>query len=169
MHGVPFSRFRLEPSCSYWPEFCLRWGRWRDIRHGKARASRPKSANGYAAPRWQRAQTGRCLAGDVRGEMVVYSYAIRGVEYTASQDVSSIREFFPAEESLGGPCGCGTIPRTPPIRSCWRRTGPACEPERGGDSRGAGCRESSRLFLAATLSPTPHTAGRATDPCQPHS
>jgi hypothetical protein len=50
---------------------------------------------------------------DVRGEMVVYSYAIRGVEYTASQDVSSIREFFPAEESLGGPVWVRYDPKNP--------------------------------------------------------
>jgi len=50
---------------------------------------------------------------DVRGEMVVYSYAIRGVEYTASQDVSTIREYLPAEESLSGPVWVRYDPKNP--------------------------------------------------------
>jgi len=50
---------------------------------------------------------------DVSGEIVVYSYAIRGVEYTASQDVSSIREYLPAEESLSGPVWVRYDPRNP--------------------------------------------------------
>jgi hypothetical protein len=50
---------------------------------------------------------------DVRGEVVVYSYDIRGVEYTASQDVSSIREFLPAEESLSGPVWVRYDPKNP--------------------------------------------------------
>jgi len=50
---------------------------------------------------------------DVRGEMVVYSYDIRGVEYTASQDVSSIREYLPAEESLSGPVWVRYDPKNP--------------------------------------------------------
>src|ERR1017187_4063400 len=39
----------------------------------------------------------------VHGDIVVYSYAIRGVEYRASQNVSSILKFWPAEESLSVP------------------------------------------------------------------
>jgi hypothetical protein len=40
---------------------------------------------------------------EVRGEMVLYSYAIRGVEYIASQDMSSLHEYLPDEDSLSGP------------------------------------------------------------------
>lgn len=50
---------------------------------------------------------------DMRGEMVVYSYAIRGVEYTASQDVSSLREYLPAEETLSGPVWVRYDPKNP--------------------------------------------------------
>jgi len=32
---------------------------------------------------------------DIRGDLLVYSYDVRGVEYTASQDISSLREFLP--------------------------------------------------------------------------
>jgi len=60
-----------------------------------------------------RGKVGDASLVDVRGEMVVYSYAIRGVEYTASQDVSSIREFFPAEESLSGPVWVRYDPKNP--------------------------------------------------------
>ena len=50
---------------------------------------------------------------DVHDQMVVYSYAIRGVEYTASQDVSSLREFLPSEESLSGPVWVRYDPKNP--------------------------------------------------------
>jgi hypothetical protein len=40
---------------------------------------------------------------EVRDEMVLYSYAIRGVEYIASQDMSSLHEYLPDEDSLSGP------------------------------------------------------------------
>ncbi len=60
-----------------------------------------------------RGKVGDASLVDVRGEMVVYSYAIRGVEYTASQDVSSIREYLPAEESLSGPVWVRYDPKNP--------------------------------------------------------
>jgi hypothetical protein len=50
---------------------------------------------------------------EVRGEMVFYSYAIRGVEYTASQDVSSLHEYLPTEEELSGPVWVRYDPRNP--------------------------------------------------------
>ncbi|MGA2037706.1 MAG: hypothetical protein ABSH42_00395 [Bryobacteraceae bacterium] len=60
-----------------------------------------------------RGKVGDASLVDVSGEMVVYSYAIRGVEYTASQDLSSIREFFPSEESLAGPVWVRYDPKNP--------------------------------------------------------
>ena len=40
---------------------------------------------------------------DVREDVLVYSYAVRGVEYTASQDISRLRQFLPDEiASLAG-------------------------------------------------------------------
>jgi len=50
---------------------------------------------------------------EVRGEMVFYSYAIRGVEYTASQDVSSLHEYLPTEDELSGPVWVRYDPRNP--------------------------------------------------------
>src|SRR5208283_3632835 len=50
---------------------------------------------------------------EVRGEMVLYSYAIRGVEYIASQDVSSLHQYLPEEESLSGPVWIRNDPKNP--------------------------------------------------------
>jgi hypothetical protein len=50
---------------------------------------------------------------EVRGEMVFYSYAIRGVEYTASQDVSSLHEYLPTNDELSGPVWVRYDPRNP--------------------------------------------------------
>jgi hypothetical protein len=36
---------------------------------------------------------------DVRDELLVYSYEVRGVEYTASQDVSMLKEYLPEDLS----------------------------------------------------------------------
>ena len=36
---------------------------------------------------------------DAHGDLVVYSYLVRGVEYTASQEVSKLKQYLPAETS----------------------------------------------------------------------
>jgi len=42
---------------------------------------------------------------DIHDDLLVYSYAVRGVEYTASQDVSRLRLFVPdGVASLGAIC-----------------------------------------------------------------
>lgn len=50
---------------------------------------------------------------EVRGEMVLYSYAIRGVEYIASQDMTSLHEYLPDEDSLSGPVWIRYDPKNP--------------------------------------------------------
>ncbi len=40
---------------------------------------------------------------EVRDMLLFYSYDVRGVEYTASQDVSRLAEYLPAELPLSGP------------------------------------------------------------------
>jgi len=40
---------------------------------------------------------------EIRDSLLFYSYDVRGVEYTASQDVSSLMEFVPDELALTGP------------------------------------------------------------------
>ena len=40
---------------------------------------------------------------DIHDNLLVYSYAVRGVEYTASQDISKLRPFLPDDvASLAG-------------------------------------------------------------------
>ena len=34
---------------------------------------------------------------EIRDQLLVYSYAVRGVEYTASQDVSALKAYVPAD------------------------------------------------------------------------
>jgi len=42
---------------------------------------------------------------DIHDDLLVYSYSVRGVEYTASQDVSRLRPFVPDDvASLGAIC-----------------------------------------------------------------
>jgi len=37
---------------------------------------------------------------EIRGDLLIYNYAVRGVEYTASQDLSPLKAYLPAEFSL---------------------------------------------------------------------
>ena len=37
---------------------------------------------------------------DIRDDQLFYSYAVRGVEYTASQDVSALRQYLPPDFSV---------------------------------------------------------------------
>ena len=37
---------------------------------------------------------------DMREELVLYSYSVRGVEYTASQDVSQLSAYLPSEKPI---------------------------------------------------------------------
>ncbi len=53
------------------------------------------------------------LLTEIRGNFVFYSYAVRGVEYTASQDVSFIKDRLPADVSGMGPAAVKYNPRNP--------------------------------------------------------
>jgi hypothetical protein len=50
---------------------------------------------------------------DIHDDLLVYSYAVRGVEYTASQDVSGLRPFMPDSAALLGPVCVRYDPRNP--------------------------------------------------------
>jgi hypothetical protein len=50
---------------------------------------------------------------EVRDMLLFYSYDVRGVEYTASQDVSRLAEFLPAELPLSLPVVVRYNPRNP--------------------------------------------------------
>ena len=50
---------------------------------------------------------------DIHDGLLVYSYAVRGVEYTASQDVSRLRLFVPHDVASLGPICVKYDPRNP--------------------------------------------------------
>jgi hypothetical protein len=50
---------------------------------------------------------------DLHGDSLVYSYSVRGVGYTASQDISALHEFIPDAGSVGGPALVKYDPRNP--------------------------------------------------------
>ena len=50
---------------------------------------------------------------DIQNELLVYSYAVRGVAYTASQDVSRLKAFVPEDVASLGPIGVKYDPRNP--------------------------------------------------------
>jgi hypothetical protein len=50
---------------------------------------------------------------DIRDKLLVYSYAVRGVEYTAAQDVSRLQAFVPDEIASLGPICVKYDPRNP--------------------------------------------------------
>ena len=50
---------------------------------------------------------------DIHDNLLVYSYAVRGVEYTASQDVSRLMPFVPEEVASLGHISVKYDPRNP--------------------------------------------------------
>jgi hypothetical protein len=50
---------------------------------------------------------------EIQDGLLVYSYAVRGVEYTASQDISRLRLFVPDDIASLGPIGVKYDPRNP--------------------------------------------------------
>ena len=56
---------------------------------------------------------------DVREDYIFYTYDVRGVGYTASQDVSALKHLIPDGPGLGGRCPwrCATTPAIPPTPS----------------------------------------------------
>jgi hypothetical protein len=50
-----------------------------------------------------RGKMGDATLMEVRDNLIFYSYDVRGVEYIASQDVTPLKEYLPAEFSVSGP------------------------------------------------------------------
>jgi len=80
-------------------------------------SSRQTAAQREKRRRLTLSKTGRmgdAMIIDVRDCVLYYSYEIRGVEYTTSQDASDFRELLPRETSaLIGPVGMKFAPRNP--------------------------------------------------------
>ncbi|MGH9658209.1 MAG: hypothetical protein ACRD96_06670 [Bryobacteraceae bacterium] len=57
---------------------------------------------------------GDAMVTDVRENVLFYSYTVRGVSYTASQDVTALAGMLPsAPAQLVGPCGVKYTPHNP--------------------------------------------------------
>jgi hypothetical protein len=50
---------------------------------------------------------------EIRDDLLFYSYSVRGVEYTASQDLSTLRECIPGNLSATGPLSVKYDARNP--------------------------------------------------------
>jgi hypothetical protein len=50
---------------------------------------------------------------ELRGEMLFYSYDVRGVEYTACQDIGALKDLLPAELVVASPVSVKYDPRNP--------------------------------------------------------
>ncbi len=50
---------------------------------------------------------------DIQENVLIYSYAVRGVEYTASQDISRLKMFLPEDVASLGPICVKYDPRNP--------------------------------------------------------
>jgi hypothetical protein len=50
---------------------------------------------------------------EIRDQHLFYAYTVRGVEYTASQDVDALKDFMPAELPLLGAVAIRYDPRNP--------------------------------------------------------
>jgi hypothetical protein len=62
----------------------------------------------------QHGRLGDALITEATDAMLYYAYSVRGVQYEASQDVSTLRELLPPEpERLVGPVGLKYSPRNP--------------------------------------------------------
>ena len=62
----------------------------------------------------QYGRLGDAMITEVAGDTLYYSYSIRGVEYTASQDISQLKQVLPDEpERLIGPVTLKYTPRNP--------------------------------------------------------
>jgi hypothetical protein len=56
---------------------------------------------------------GDAMLMEVRDDLLFYSYAVRGVEYTASQDVTALKQFLPGDLSSIGPVSVKYDARNP--------------------------------------------------------
>jgi len=60
-----------------------------------------------------RGKMGDATLVELRGQMLFYSYDVRGVEYTACQDLSRLQALLPHEFSALGPVSVKYDPRNP--------------------------------------------------------
>lgn len=89
-------------------------GAWGIYRYIKSRPSAAELERRRRADLRARGKMGDANLLEFRDEMVMYSYAIGGVEYTASQDLSDLQPHLPADRwSSIGPVSIKYDPRNP--------------------------------------------------------
>ena len=89
-------------------------GAWGIYRYIKSRPSPAELERRRRADLRARGKMGDANLLEFRDEMVMYSYAIGGVEYTASQDLSDLQPHLPADRwSSIGPVSIKYDPRNP--------------------------------------------------------
>ncbi|MEI9975697.1 MAG: hypothetical protein WDO73_28725 [Ignavibacteriota bacterium] len=82
--------------------------RWRASRISPEERERRRRAMLVA-----RGKMGDAVLVDVRDELIFFSYSVRGVEYTASQDVSSLHDHVPQDLSALIGVGVKYMPQNP--------------------------------------------------------
>jgi hypothetical protein len=82
--------------------------RWRAARVTPAERERRRRAMLVA-----RGKMGDAVLVEVREDLIFFSYSVRGVEYTASQDVSALRERVPRNLSALIAVGVKYLPQNP--------------------------------------------------------
>ena len=78
---------------------------------------------------------------DITEDAIIYEYSVGGLTYTASQDISQLRELIPADSHrlIGWRHRSSILRRIQPIRFYCARSGPVCAPGRPISHRGC-CR-----------------------------
>jgi len=62
---------------------------------------------------WSTGKMGEAYLVDMHDDLLIYSYAVRGVEYTASQDISRLKAYLPADLAWPGHLSVKYDPRNP--------------------------------------------------------
>jgi glutamine synthetase adenylyltransferase len=72
----------------------IAWRAWRDSRVSPEERERQRRANLVAM-----GKMGDAMLTEVHDDFIIYAYEVRGVEYTASQDVSRLKDRVPSDLS----------------------------------------------------------------------
>ncbi len=86
----------------------IAWQSWKESRVTPEERERQRRAMLMA-----RGKMGDATLAEIREDHLFYTYAVRGVEYTASQDVSQLKQFLPEHLSVDCPVSVRYDPRNP--------------------------------------------------------
>jgi hypothetical protein len=81
---------------------------WKNSRLSPAERERLRRATLVA-----HGKMGDAMLVELREQHLFYAYTVRGVEYTASQDIATLAEFIPPEVALAGAVAVRYDPRNP--------------------------------------------------------